>query len=167
MKLRYQGVGERGIPLTMKEIVLIHMENLSTEIMTDGLKKEYEPAIDRLMNWLYHEFTIDHKDTEIDWPVLPDRKTMAKTTIGLAYFEVMGRSFGDPGLQEKDRALRIQDKERLLSLLLAEHKISLGKDTPYELEQGDQDLQSLLLTDQVGQEGREDDRTEGPDAEDL
>jgi len=167
MKLRYQGVGERGIPLSMKEIVLIHMENLSSEIMTDGLKKEYEPAIDRLMNWLYHEFTIDHRDTEIDWPALPDRKTWTKTTMALAYFEVMARSFGDPGLSDINRSLRIQDKERLLSLLLAEHKISLGKDTPYELEQGDQDLQSLLLTDQVGQEGQEDGGREGPDAEDL
>ena len=162
-KIRYQGVGERGIPLTMKEIVLIHMENLSTEIMVDGLKKEYEPALDRLMNWLYWEFTVDHRETEIDWPT-PEKDgswQYAKVLIGAKFFEVMGRRFGDPSLSDKDRSLRIQDKERLLALLLAEHRISLGKDTPYEIEQGEQDLSGLLM-----QEGQELDGKR-PNAEDL
>lgn len=156
-RFKYQGVGDRGIPLTMKEIVLIHLGNLSTEIMIDGLKKEYEPALDRLMNWLYWEFTQDHRDTEIDWP---DQKGgYAKDFMGPRFFEVMGRRFGDLTLQDKDRAMRIQDKERLLSLLLAEHRISLGKDSPYEVEQEGQDFSRLI-------EGGQEDGAEGPDTED-
>lgn len=124
MKLRYQGVGERGIPMSMREVVLIHLENLSREIVTDGLGQEYEPALDMIMDLLHWEYVVDHSDEPMPGG--------GGKTIGQAYEEVMTRSFGQTNLPDKDKALRIRDKRRLLSLLLASHRIHLGRVDSYE-----------------------------------
>lgn len=106
----------RGFPVDLREVVLIHFQNLSNEIVTDGLKKEYEPALDRLMNWLAWEFTDHHPELKADFDA------------------TMGFKFGDLTITDKERVQRIERKERLLSRLLALHNIDLGRSQQAEEE---------------------------------
>jgi hypothetical protein len=112
----YMQGATRGFPIDLREVVLIHFQNLSNEIVSDGLKKEYEPAVDRLMNWLAWEFTEHH-------PELKDE-----------FDKVMTYKFGDMAISDHDRVKRIEMKERLLSRLLALHNIDLGRSQQAEEE---------------------------------
>lgn len=152
MRFKYQGVGDRGIPLTLKEIVLIHLENLSDEIVKDGVAKQFEPALDRLMNWLFWEFTEHHKEDRIRWKG-------QELTYPEVFNIVMTRDFGNTKISDKERAERIQDKERLLSLLLAEHRITLGKVDSYEEAALPADIRDIIPDE-------EEDLPNGSDAED-
>ena len=152
--IKYHGVGDKGIPLTMKEVVLIHLQNLSFEIVSDGLGEYYEPALDRLMNWLYFEFAEHHRDMKITWKG-------AEQLMPVAYDECMTRDFGNTKLTDVDKARRIQDKERLLSLLLAAHRITLGQVESYE----EASLPADVLKGIVPEEYREE-ADNGSDGED-
>lgn len=127
MKTRFGGTSDRPFPMSLREILLIHMMNLSNEIVRDGLKKEYEPALDRLMNWFWWEFKVHHGAD-----VIPG---MGGKTFGVGFDEVMDRDFGKGNITDTDRVKRIQDKERILSALLAVHKIHLGTDVAFGQEE--------------------------------
>ena len=90
--------------ITFREMVLYHFQNLSDESAKDGLLEHYEDALDVVMDWLYWEFTENHKEFRPE------------------YDEVMDRT----ATTDKDIRKRIRDKQRVLSKLLAKHKIHLG-----------------------------------------
>jgi hypothetical protein len=122
----------KSYPMSMTEVVLIHFYNLSNEIVNDGLKKEYEPALDRLMYWLGAEFKAHDKFTP-------------------RYKEVMDRQFGDPKMTDTQRAERIRDKELLLSDLLYEHRIHLGTQKGVQFEKAkEEDYSDELEVEEDG-----------------
>lgn len=132
------GTTKKFPPLSMKQIVLIHLQNLSSESTYRGLYQNYERALDRLMNWLYWEFTEHHPDMKND------------------YEEVMDRDFGE-NVDAKKVAKRVRDKERLLSRMLALHNIHLGKDAPLSIE----DLPNIDFSTIIPEEMTEIDDSEG------
>jgi hypothetical protein len=121
--------------MSMREVVLIHFQNLSNEIVVDGLGHEYEPALDRLMNWLYWEFTDGHPELKDDY--------LKEMTINLE---------SKKASTDAEKGARIQRKEWLLSRLLASHGIDLGKPTPLEKSDLGTDM-SGIDSENVNQDG--------------
>ena len=137
--------------MSLNEVVLVHFMNLSTEIVRDGLMKEYEPAVDRLMYWLYAEFRAHAADV-VDWS--DEKGVISKRKMGDLYSEITNRRFGDPSINDKDRGMRIREKEMLLSALLYAHKVNLGGGKGVQFEKATEaDYANVLEEDEEEDSG--------------
>lgn len=118
----YTQAGGSPMKITFREMVLYHFQNLSDESAKDGLMEHYEDALDVAMDWLYWEFTENHPDFKVE------------------YEEVMERV----ATTDKEVRKRIRDKQRVLSKLLAKHRIHLGtQKEQYQADAEDGDFQAI------------------------
>lgn len=152
--------------ITFREVVLYHFQNLSDESVGDGLRREYEDAVDRLMNWLFHEFTQHHGDDEVLF-MDADGKPK-KTTFGEAFIEVMHRGWGENWTDAR-KVRRIQHKEWLLSLLLSKHGIDLKSQVQTSTEDIDPSIFDDMMVKPEADDNGDDDglpSVHSPDWED-